>query len=83
MGAGFVGSHLPPPVALPGCSAHSIVATLKSGQNCPTLPVGKLRPGEGHALPRVSLQAWEEEGVDWRSPPPPTPCLPLQRRLAP
>lgn len=27
------------------------MTTLKSGQNRPILPMGKLRPGEGHALP--------------------------------
>lgn len=57
-------------LALPGCSACSILTTLKSGQNRPILPMGKLRPGERHALPRGSAWMWEEEEVDGKSPSP-------------
>lgn len=50
-----------------------MTATLESGQNHLNLPVGKLRPGEGQTLPRVSAWAWEEEEAGKSSAPDPLP----------
>lgn len=67
-----LGSHLP----LPGSAARPIITT-ESGQN-PRLPVGQLRHGEGHKLPKVSShgRCGRKKGSNelWPLTPTPVPC---------